>query len=208
MSKAFTYKSVGRMPVCKDCVGEVYNYYFEKYNDEKTSLYYMCRNLNICFDESCYNASIKETQKYPKKTIWKVYMTKLNSLGSNNNGAGDDFDSSDSFNAEERMKGQIHYYDKYDYNEDYILFRKANDNEIKWLDKHLKEYGRMYFDKEKKELIVRLVNGLTVYFPKVFMTKLKKIIARSITGTILSLLLILGKSQLLLSTLKGRMKFK
>ena len=41
----------------------------------------------------------------------------------------------------------------YDYNEDYILFRKANDNEIKWLDKHLKEYGRMYFDKEKKELI-------------------------------------------------------
>ena len=107
MSKAFTYKAVGRMPVCKDCVGEVYNYYFERYNDEKTSLYYMCRNLNICFDESCYNASIKETKKYPKKTIWKVYMTKLNSLGSNNNGAGDDFDSSDSFNAEERMKETI-----------------------------------------------------------------------------------------------------
>ena len=54
---------------------------------------------------------------------------------------------------DENLEGQIHYYDKYDYNEDYILFRKANDNEIKWLDKHLKEYGRMYFDKEKKELI-------------------------------------------------------
>ena len=54
---------------------------------------------------------------------------------------------------DEGLEGQIHYYDKYDYNEDYILFRKANDNEIKWLDKHLKEYGRMYFDKEKKELI-------------------------------------------------------
>ena len=54
---------------------------------------------------------------------------------------------------DEDLEGQIHYYDKYDYNEDYILFRKANDNEIKWLDKHLKEYGRMYFDKEKKELV-------------------------------------------------------
>ena len=54
---------------------------------------------------------------------------------------------------DEDLEGQIHYYDKYDYNEDYILFRKANDNEIKWLDKHLKEYNRMYFDKEKKELV-------------------------------------------------------
>ena len=51
------------------------------------------------------------------------------------------------------LEGQIHYYDKYDYNEDYILFRKANDNEIKWLDKHLKEYDGMMFDRNKKELV-------------------------------------------------------
>ena len=54
---------------------------------------------------------------------------------------------------DKNLEGQIHYYDKYDYNEDYILFRKANDNEIKWLDKHLKEYDGMMFDRNKKELV-------------------------------------------------------
>lgn len=42
---------------------------------------------------------------------------------------------------DENLKGQIHYYNKYDY------------NEIKWLDKHLKEYDGMMFDRNKKELV-------------------------------------------------------
>lgn len=54
---------------------------------------------------------------------------------------------------DEDLQGQIHYYNKYDYNEDYLLFRKANENEIKWMDKHLKEYDGMMFDKDKKELV-------------------------------------------------------
>lgn len=94
ISKSFSYQAVGKLPICKNCLGKIYDKYFIRYNDVKLALYYMCRTANLCFNLSCYNAVIQETENSKNKSPWRVYMTKLNSLGTKN-GAGIDFDSSD-----------------------------------------------------------------------------------------------------------------
>ena len=95
ISKAFIYKNTGRLPICKLCLGKVYDRYYDKYEDEKTALYYMCRATSLCFDLSCFMGAMQEISSGKKKSnVWQLYMTKLNSIGSKN-GAGDDFDASD-----------------------------------------------------------------------------------------------------------------
>lgn len=95
MSKAYIYKHIGRLPICKLCLGDVYDRYYNKYEDEKTALYYMCRATSICFNLSCFMGAMQEIAGGKKKSnVWQIYMTKLNSIG-NKNGAGDDFDASD-----------------------------------------------------------------------------------------------------------------
>lgn len=103
MTKSFSYKTIGRLPVCKDCVGKIYEKYFVMHNDTKLAIYYMCRNLDICFSLSCYNAVISQTDNSKKTEPWKLYMQKLNSLGGKN-GAGDDFDSSDDISSIDEKK--------------------------------------------------------------------------------------------------------
>lgn len=101
MSKAYIYKSTGRLPICKVCLGAVYDKYYDKYEDEKLALYYMCRATSICFSLSCYIGAMQElTTNKKRSNVWQIYMTKLNSLGSKN-GAGDDFDSSDNIERDE-----------------------------------------------------------------------------------------------------------
>lgn len=53
---------------------------------------------------------------------------------------------------DEELTDKIQYYDKYDLNESFISIRKANDDEIKWLDEMLENDGHK-FNKDKKELV-------------------------------------------------------
>lgn len=103
MSKSFSYKSVGRLPVCKDCLGKVYDKYYNKYKDIKMAIYYMCMKMDLCFEISCYNSVIKQLEDSPKSLPWRLYMQKLNSIGEKN-GAGEDFDSSSNLDVEKEME--------------------------------------------------------------------------------------------------------
>ena len=67
----------------------------------------MCRAVGICFNLGSYNAVLQEIQNGKTTNVWQIYMTKLNSLGSKN-GAGDDFDSSDSIDVKEIISNQNH----------------------------------------------------------------------------------------------------
>lgn len=103
ISKSFIYKATSHLPVCKTCLGNIYDSYYEKYQDYKLAIYYMCRAVGICFNLGSYNAVIQEIQNGKTTNVWQIYMTKLNSLGSKN-GAGDDFDSSDSIDIEAEIQ--------------------------------------------------------------------------------------------------------
>jgi hypothetical protein len=98
ISKSFIYKANSHLPICKTCLGDLYDKYYSKYQDYKLALYYMCRAVSICFNLGSYNAVLQEIQNGKTTNVWQIYMTKLNSLGGKN-GAGDDFDSSDDVNV-------------------------------------------------------------------------------------------------------------
>ena len=101
MSKSLIYKAISHLPICKTCLGDIYDKYYIKYKDYKLALYYMCRAVGICFNLSCFNGVLQEINNGKETNIWQIYMQKLNSLGGKN-GAGDDFDSSDNINMEEQ----------------------------------------------------------------------------------------------------------
>ncbi|WP_252225041.1 MULTISPECIES: hypothetical protein [unclassified Clostridium] len=143
ISKSFSYQAVGKLPICKNCLGKIYDKYFIKYNDIKLSLYYMCRATNLCFDLSCYNAVIQEIENSKNKSPWRVYMTKLNSLGGKN-GAGDDFDSSDILennNNESQIKNKDIKID-----EDFINFwgEGYSESDYRYLDKEFEKMVTRY----------------------------------------------------------------
>lgn len=101
ISKSIIYKATSHLPICKKCLGNLYEKYYNKYQDYKLALYYMCRAVGICFNLGSYNAVLQEINNGKTTNVWQIYMTKLNSLGGKN-GAGDDFDSSDELNIEEQ----------------------------------------------------------------------------------------------------------
>jgi hypothetical protein len=106
ISKSFIYKATSHLPVCKTCLGSIYDKYYNKYQDYKLALYYMCRAVGICFNLGSYNAVLQEIDNGKTTNVWQIYMTKLNSLGGKN-GAGDDFDSSDSIDVKEEKLNAI-----------------------------------------------------------------------------------------------------
>lgn len=143
MSKSFSYKSIGRLPICKECLGNLYDKYFKKYNDSKLAIYYMCRSMDICFSNSCYVGVVSELENNPNKLAWKVYMTKLNSLGTSVNGDGIDFDSSDKLDIEKEKERVI---EENDLPKD--ISRKWGSSyskeDIMWLEDTYKEWTNKY----------------------------------------------------------------
>lgn len=106
ISKSSIYKANAHLPICKNCLGDIYDDYYRKFSDMQKSLYYMCRKVNICFSLVSYDAVLKELKNGKTTPVWKMYMTKLNSIGSKN-GAGDDFDSSDEINEGKSSNGYV-----------------------------------------------------------------------------------------------------
>lgn len=103
ISKSFIYKANSHLPICKTCLGDIFDKYYVKYQDYKLALYYMCRAVGICFNLCSFNGVLQEIENGKTTNVWQIYMTKLNSLGGKN-GAGDDFDSSDNINMEEQIE--------------------------------------------------------------------------------------------------------
>ena len=142
MGKSIICKATNRLSVCKDCVGNVYDKYYSKYNDDKLSLYYMCRALGICFSLSIYNGAIQDLSNGKNTPTWKMYMQKLNSLGTKN-GVGDDFDSSDEINISKELEIIS---EKTGVNKELInkWGKSYTDDEILWLEKTYNEWINKY----------------------------------------------------------------
>ena len=102
-SKSCLYKSIGRLPICKECIGDIYNNYFAKFNDERLAIYYLCRKLDISFSQSCFNAVISNRGSQKDSLAWKIYMQKFNSLGGQN-GYGNTFDDSDEIDIKKEVE--------------------------------------------------------------------------------------------------------
>ena len=68
-----------RMPICKTCCIDLYEYMVKKYDDCKIALYYACRLLDIYFESSLYYTAEQQANN-SGSSIFAIYLQKCNSL--------------------------------------------------------------------------------------------------------------------------------
>lgn len=84
-SYAALHKGIGFLPICKNCVDELFNMYLSQCKDPKLAVRQMCRKLDLYWNEKVYDAVEK---KNTKRTIISSYITRINTT----NYAGKSYD--------------------------------------------------------------------------------------------------------------------
>lgn len=90
-SRSVIFIGVKKLPICKECVNDLYIYYLEKYKDKKDAMYKLCEKLDMPFHHAIFNKASEKTGK----DISKHYFRVLNSFRDKNSYA-DDFDGGES----------------------------------------------------------------------------------------------------------------
>lgn len=90
---------------CKECVWSTYDTYYNILKDIRNAVYVTCMKFDIPFSENDYEGMVKQLVNDNVAHPMKIYMQKVNSLGSLNNGLSG-FDPKFLFN-EENNKDKI-----------------------------------------------------------------------------------------------------
>lgn len=69
------YKGIGYLPVCKDCIEDLYSQYLAQCNDSKAAVRQMCRALNIYWHDEIYT---KVAQKNTTRSLMTGYIQQSN----------------------------------------------------------------------------------------------------------------------------------
>lgn len=80
------WKHLGHLGICKSCVGEYYDEYYNMYKDTEKAIYYICETVDAPFLEGIYKGAIGHS----KKNNWEIYQSyfrQLNSLAKDKNPA-------------------------------------------------------------------------------------------------------------------------
>lgn len=80
-----SYKGLGYLHICKNCIDSMYETYFNQVKDQKKAVRQVCRKLDLFWNESVYNLT---SLKSSSRSIMSRYITKINSL----NYAGKSYD--------------------------------------------------------------------------------------------------------------------
>lgn len=83
-SRSPKYEYFGKIPICKDCVNDIYTEIFEKTQDRKTSIINLCAALDVPFAEKTFEqASSRFSKEYgdgsAEHFLAKMYMSLINS---------------------------------------------------------------------------------------------------------------------------------
>ena len=76
-SQSSLYKADGKLPLCKDCVMEVFEENLQYYKDEEKALYKTLFNLDIYFDLKLCKRALIDTYN-TEKHILKSYLSNIN----------------------------------------------------------------------------------------------------------------------------------
>lgn len=78
------YSGIGKVPYCKDCIKEFYEYYYLKYkeencvNPEKKAVKRLCMFLDIYYGDDAFAVALDQIKKTPSMTIISSYMKAAN----------------------------------------------------------------------------------------------------------------------------------
>lgn len=77
VSYAILHKGVGYIPVCKECIDDMYNMYLSQCNNAKDAVRQLCRKLDLYWSPSVYDIVSKKST--PRSTMTQ-YIAKINSV--------------------------------------------------------------------------------------------------------------------------------
>lgn len=109
-SQSTLYKYYKHIPICKDCIGEIFDSYKSKYKDDKLTMYHLCRLLDLPYSETDYSGAIQNSEK----TGWKLYQSyfkQINSFRDLNNIA-DCFEGSEMLSVQNDSEDDIHIHEE------------------------------------------------------------------------------------------------
>ena len=85
-SEVSLYKGIGYIPICKKCLFEMADDYYEKYKDMKLTIYYMCRKIDIAFNSNIFEGALDGAEdRENAQKVFQSYIVQYNSLGRKNN---------------------------------------------------------------------------------------------------------------------------
>lgn len=140
------------MPICKDCVVDIHSEYLSKYVDNKKAIYYMCRMLDVYFDETIYDGAMQQVLDKSGNPA-RIYFQKINSLKQYDDKTFDDsvkpkFES-DTSEDEGRLNFKVDYggsKNNHDLTDDIVKFwgKGFAKDEYYFLDDEYNEYINAY----------------------------------------------------------------
>lgn len=77
VSYSLLHKGIGYIPVCKDCIDNMYNSYLSQCNNSKDAVRQICRKLDLYWSESVYN---NVSKKSTTRSMMTQYIAKINSV--------------------------------------------------------------------------------------------------------------------------------
>lgn len=81
LSRSKLYKfNDGRMPICKECLSNLFKELNAKYSDEVKALYHLCMLFDIYFDRDLVEKSSANNNFSDEDNLLKSYMKNVNSL--------------------------------------------------------------------------------------------------------------------------------
>jgi hypothetical protein len=117
LSSSLIFKGIGVIPICKDCMKDLFNYYLEKYENDKMALYKFCERIDFPFYESAYKGA-KKTSEASGWMLHQAYFKQINSFRNVNN-YGDCFDDGDKISNDIKSNKEISVKE-----EDFIITRE------------------------------------------------------------------------------------
>ncbi len=145
-SQSYLYRHYKLLPICKLCAEDVFTKYKNKYKDDKITIYYFCRLLDLPFSESDFLGAIQHSEK----TGWKLYQSyfkQINSFGDVNN-VGKSFEDGESLvvkNSEDDSNQGINC-DNFESTPDIITFwgKGFSDDELQYLENFYTDFINNY----------------------------------------------------------------
>ena len=83
-SEVSVYKGIGYIPICKRCLYEMVNDYYERYKDMRLAIYFMCRKIDIAYNSTLFESAWSKENDNAQK-VFQSYITQYNSFGKKNN---------------------------------------------------------------------------------------------------------------------------
>lgn len=77
VSYAENYKGIGYIPVCKNCVDNMYSKYLSQCSDTALATRQVCRKLDLYWNENIFKSALKKSST---RTIMTQYIIKINSV--------------------------------------------------------------------------------------------------------------------------------